>query len=321
MTALATAETQNEDITRAFVAYSLEQMPSFVRAWRGQRLAEDIGEATASVVGLLDDDEAARSYADTMSVIGLAPEHFRAKLIDAGGHRFLAQIDFPNTAGDEPFISIFRGSRLPGSFDTRAVMDAIADRFAIFAPVAAQFFHPSHVPMSLPGARIDQHFIAGHVQDMIEHPKAAGFSRVVLSAARDLDFYPRYVDSYEQMFSVRPELRDDVSIETQESLAECLEQKLLFEIAVDGAWAGVVAARHQMLAGIDAIFMVEIVLDQRARGQGLGPAVHQHLAREVALLDPDAIISGTIAPANIPSLKTALRTGRRHVGAWYRFDF
>lgn len=146
MTALAAAETQNEDITRAFVAYFLEQMPSFVRAWRGQRLAEDVGEAMASVVGLLDDDEAARSYADTMSVLGLAPEHFKAKLIDVGGHRFLAQIDFPNTAGDEPFISIFRGSRLPGSFDTRAVMDAIATASPSSRPSRPSSFIPRTFP-------------------------------------------------------------------------------------------------------------------------------------------------------------------------------
>ncbi len=169
-------------------------------------------------------------------------------------------------------------------------------------------------------ARIDQHFLAAPVRDMLAQQKVPGFSRVTLTAPGNLEFYPRYVDTYEQVFAARPELRGEVNIESREALADCMAQKMLFAIEVDGAWAGIVAARRQMLASLDSIFMVEILLDQRSRGQALGPAVHQHFAREIALLDPNAIVSGTIAPVNILSLKTARRAGRVEVGAWYWCD-
>jgi hypothetical protein len=48
--------------------------------------------------------------------------------------------------------------------------------------------------------------------------------------------------------------------------------------------------------------------------------VHQRLAIKVASVDPSAILTGTIASVNKPSLKTATRAGRIEIGAWYWFD-
>ena len=247
-------KTHHAAIERDFVAYALAQTPPLVHAWRGDQLAEDWARSVARFVSFLSDDDTANAFAETMSVLGLPPEHFKAKLLDVDGHRFLAQIDFTNTAGDTPFVAIFRGSQLPGAFATRTVIDAIAERFAIFAPVGVRFFHPSHVPMVLPGTRADQHFLAAPVGDMLARQEAPGYSRVKLTAPGDLAFYPRYVETYEQVFTMRPELRGEVNIETQEALGGCLAEKLLFEIAVDGAWAGIVAARRQTLAGLELGF-------------------------------------------------------------------
>jgi hypothetical protein len=66
--------------------------------------------------------------------------------------------------------------------------------------------------------------------------------------------------------------------------------------------------------------VVEIVLTRAARGQGLGPAVHQRFARRVAADDPATIIMGTISAKNAPSLRTALRAGRMEIGAWHWID-
>lgn len=303
-----------------FTAYALEQTSPLVRGWRGERLEADLRRVMPQVVSLLADEETASAFAETMNVLGLAASHFKAKLLEIDGHRFLAQIDFADTTGAKPFVAIFRGSQLPGAFEGRGIVDAIVDRFSVFAPVGIRFFHPSHVPMTLPGARVDQHFLASPVRDMLARPEAPGFSRIALAPPADLAFYPRYVEAYKRVYAARPHLRGEVRIETEETLGECLAQNLLLEITADGAWAGVVAARCEMLAGLDSVYMVEILLDQGARGQSLGPAVHQHFAKHVARTDPDAIISGTISPLNVPSLKTAQRAGRVEVGSWLWVD-
>ena len=111
-----------------------------------------------------------------------------------------------------------------------------------------------------------------------------------------------------------------VRIESKKTLAESDAEGLLYEIAVDGVWAGIVAARHQVIAGISGTYMIEILLDRVARGQRLGPAVHQRFATYVAATDPSAVITGTIAAVNEPSLEAATRAGRVEIGAWHWAD-
>jgi hypothetical protein len=109
-------------------------------------------------------------------------------------------------------------------------------------------------------------------------------------------------------------------VEPQRTLAQCLEQGLLYEVLVDGAWSGLIAARADLVAGVRGLQVVEIVLTCAARGQGLGPAVHQRFARAVAAIDPTTVILGTISAKNAPSLRTALKAGRTEIGAWHWID-
>ena len=155
---------------------------------------------------------------------------------------------------------------------------------------------------------------------MAERPDAAGLGRVALRRGTSLEFYPRYEAAYAQMLDARPHLKGEVDVESRERLAECLEQGLLCEVFVDGAWSGLIAARRDLIAGVRGLQVVEIVLVESARGQGLGAAVHQRFARLVAEADPAAIVMGTISARNLPSLRTALRAGRLEIGAFYWVD-
>jgi L-amino acid N-acyltransferase YncA len=122
------------------------------------------------------------------------------------------------------------------------------------------------------------------------------------------------------MYAERPHLEGIVRIESRKSLELCAKEGLLFEIAVDGRVAGIVAAMRRTIASLRGVYMVEIVLDRSARGQALGSAVHQHFATAVAATAPDAVITGKIARENVPSWRTATRAGRIEIGAWYRLD-
>jgi L-amino acid N-acyltransferase YncA len=155
---------------------------------------------------------------------------------------------------------------------------------------------------------------------MASRPPAAGHSRVKLTRRADLDFYPHYVAIYHEMYAERPHLERIVMIESRKSLESCAKEGFLFEIAVDGRVAGIVAAMPRTIASLPGVDVVEIVLDRSARGQALGSAVHQHFATAVAAATPDAVITGTIARENVPSWRTATRAGRIEIGAWYRLD-
>ena len=312
-----------DDLTvleRELNASALAQMHPLVKAWRGDQIDADIGETTAALVALISDEAAARGFAAIMKVLALPPEPFKARLVEIDGHRFLAQIDFTDPSAELPFVAVARATTPPGAIADAGVLRRLAAEFAVFAPRRVQFYHSAHVPLAMPGTYVDRHFLAAPASEMAARAPAPGLTRVALRRPADLRFYPRYAEAYDQMFLERPQLRGDIRVEREESLARCQAEGSLYEIEVDGAWAGIVAARRQVLADLRGVDMTEIVLCRRARGQGLGPAVHQRFAAEIAAADPAAILTGTISPLNGPSLKAASRAGRVEIGAWYWLD-
>jgi RimJ/RimL family protein N-acetyltransferase len=310
----------HSELESEFTEYAVDQAHPQVRSWRGDLLRRDIQEATKALVALLSDDDAARQYAETMKVLHLPPEAYKMRLVEIEGRRFLGQIDFPNRSGSSAFVAIYGASTPPDAIGDESVLSRVAGEFALFAPRRVRFYQPAHVPVERLTTQIDQHFLAGLACDMAARRGAPGLARVTLRRPGDLSFYARYVDAYNQAYLARPFMRGAVRTESEKALAESHAEGLLYEITVDGGWAGIVAARRQVIAGVGGTYMVEILLDSAARGQGLGPAVHQRFATRVAGTDPSAIITGTIAAVNVPSLKTATRAGRVEIGAWHWVD-
>jgi hypothetical protein len=232
----------------------------------------------------------------------------------------ITHIDFPDPSGDFPFVKIRGASEALGSIaEWRPLAEGIARAFAEFRPRAVNIFHPTHLPLRAP-ARLRMHLVAAPARHMAAQPEAHGLDRVELRRAESLAFYPDYQAAYAEMLDERPLLRGEIATESRETLAECLEQGLLHEVLVDGAWSGLIAARADLVAGVRGLQVVEIVLTRAARGQGLGSAVHQRFARVVAAIDPVTVILGTISAKNAPSLRTALKAGRLEIGAWHWID-
>jgi hypothetical protein len=308
-------------LEREFLAYALAQAHPTLGQWRGAALEADLREATAASLRTLIVDADTQRVADTMHVLARPAASYQGRLIDVGGVRSIAHIDFPDPSGDFPFVKIRGASEPPGSIaEWRPLANVIAEAFAEFRPRAVYFFHPAHLPVRAPEARVDTHLVAAPVGGMAGRPDAPGLSRVELRRATSLAFYPEYEAAYEQMLNERPYLRGEINAEARDEFVECLDEGLLFEVLVDGTWSGVMAARRDLVAGVRGLQVVEIVLTRAARGKGLGPAVHQRFARAMAAIDPATVILGTISAKNAPSLRTALKAGRLEIGAWHWID-
>jgi L-amino acid N-acyltransferase YncA len=252
--------------------------------------------------------------------LGLPAQEYLARVVTINSHRFLARIDFRSPSDHNGFVDIFRASTPPGSIADVTVFQRLAEAFPAFLPHKVYFYHPAHLPLRTTSAIIEQHFLAAPATEMASRPPASGHSRITLTRRADLDFYPHYVAIYREMYAERPYLEGIVGIEGRESLEECAEQGFLFEIAVDGRAAGIIAAKQRTMAGLPGIYVTEIALDRIARGQALGPTVHQHFATAVSATAPQAVITGTVARENVPSWRAATRAGRIEIGAWYRLD-
>ena len=312
---------QIDELGREFLGAALAQVHPKIREWRGSAVEADLREAQQDTLDSLIDEAAASEIAAQMPSLALPAQSFKSRLFDIGGKRLIAGINFKDASGAFPFIAILGATTAPGTLSDWSVLKpALAQAFADFRPRAILFFHPTHLALDAPTTGIDVHLLVAPARTMAELPPAVGLARVEVRRTMNVDFYPRYDALYQATYGERPQLRGEVHTETRESLVECLAEGLLFEIFVDGQWAGVVAADRRTVAGVPGIYMVEIVLAKETRGQRLGAAVHQRFAALVAEAEPAALILGTISAHNPWSQCTALRAGRLAIGAWHWID-
>jgi hypothetical protein len=307
-------------LEREFLGYALAQAHPLLRQWRGEALKDDLEETATAGVRTIADEAGAQRVARIMHVLGRPAACYRGRLLDLDGVRLIAHIDFPDQSGDFPFVKIRGASEALGSIaEWQSLASGIAHAFAEHRPRAVGIFHPAHLPLRAP-TRPDTHLVAAPAGHMAARPDARGLDRVTLRRAETLAFYPDYEATYAQVLDERPVLRGEIAAESMETLAECLEQGLVYEVLVDGGWSGLFAARTDLVAGVRGLQVVEIVLTRAARGQGLGAAVHQRFARATAAIEPATIILGTISARNAPSLRTALNAGRLEIGTRHWLD-
>lgn len=101
--------------------------------------------------------------------------------------------------------------------------------------------------------------------------------------------------------------------ESMQDLAALAKAGTLFDVLVDGWWAGVLAADPGVAHGLRGATVIELLLDPAVRGRGYGPHLSTLLARHLPLPD-DQILFGTVHIDNTPAYRSALRAGRVDVG-------
>ncbi|MGI8577340.1 MAG: hypothetical protein ACR2KG_05355 [Nocardioidaceae bacterium] len=168
-----------------------------------------------------------------------------------------------------------------------------------------------------PRSRPDMRIVAGLVEQLRARPERLGLERVALRQPTDTTFYPQYVGELEHLFVRAPIYAEVTRVEDRGDLAGALQAGQLFEVLVDGQWAGLVATPRKRAYGVRGFWVQEMLLCGRVRGQGLGPAVQQRLLAELPAHQGDALF-GSIEERNGPSLGSAYATGRVDVAvhAW-----
>ena len=181
------------NLEHELTAHALEQGHPLLHAWLGDQLREGLRKSTASMIARITDDEAARSFAEAMSVLGLPPDPFKARLLEIDGYRFLAQIHFTDRSGKLPYVEVYRASTPLGAIGDPIIPRKLRDHFGIFLPQRVRFFRSAHVPMRAPATRVDQHFLVAPARDMAgragvrAHCVAAAFEpRLLPALCRDV---------------------------------------------------------------------------------------------------------------------------------------
>ncbi|PZE82712.1 hypothetical protein [Curtobacterium sp. MCBD17_032] len=238
-----------------------------------------------------------------------------------GGGWAVTGIRFRGRDVEKPFVDVIATTATPDAagIDDLAVL---LDHYALFAPRCLRVHLPGDVSAHGASAvtprgaalRPDLLVVAGGVHEVTAQPPTRRYEDVTLVSTSAEDAAGVVASIYRERIADQPRSADWATPSDAESLTEADEQGLLFEVVVAGTVAGVVAAERDDAYGLAGFSVQEIVLDAGHRGQGLGTATGQHLARALPA-GPTDVLWGHIHPGNRASLANARSLGRRVVSS------
>jgi hypothetical protein len=227
---------------------------------------------------------------------------------DAGGHVLVG----PRYLGLDPswpFVGVAASDRPLVPDDAEAPTGIARRMFAAFAPRFVMV-HTSDPVDAWPGTTPERRLVAGTLEQLRNRPPAGC---VRAEARRDTGFYGEYLRMHEAHVACEPSHARHARCETREDLDKLARAGLLFDVLVDGAWAGLIAAEPDVASGMTGARVIELILDHPYRGRGYGPSLTTLLARKLDLPGDQALF-GTIHHQNTAAYRSALAAGRVDVG-------
>jgi GNAT superfamily N-acetyltransferase len=303
-----------------WLAWAVDQVHPQLKVWYSQaQLESNLSDQLERDLDWLKNlDEA---FERNMPVPGTTPGMYNHRVLKVAGMQVMLGIRFRGGDITIPFVDLVRSSQvIANAVQVTAICDLVRREFAIFKPLMVRFYQPAHLEFQihLPGSSGDKRVLAAPLTTMLAHPKPEGLERVSVRRTNDLEFYPRYAETYASIYQERPWLPHESNTHSLEDMQEYLEIAQVFEVFVDGQWAGITGGEpHSDEFALKGFVVIEMLLAKFARGQGLGAAVQYRLAEALQpSSQPIDVLYGTIGCKNPPMLKTAARVGRVDLGGW-----
>lgn len=243
---------------------------------------------------------------------------FQERILEVEKDRFvMAGIRFKGLNINKPFVSIHANFEISASSFPQ-LAELVKTEFSIFKPQALQFHMPSGIEINDAALEIDRYTIVGSISKIVKSKLADRSERVEVVELCNTEFYNDYLNEYQIFHKKVPELIDEVKAESLEDFQEAIDNKLLYQILIDGKKAGIIAGSAFDYYGLKGVCILEEILYDTFKGKGLGAYVQKAFAE--ALEGHYSVLWGTISHLNQPSLKTALRNGRRVEEIEYSFN-
>ncbi len=315
-----------EELLGEMVQARLPWIALRLRSWYDdERLADQLATWLATEAGRVGDSAFGTAFRDAVGP-GLEPDPLcwanRRLELRAGGWA-VAGIRFRGLDRDKPFVDVVATDQPPTPDGIAAVAADVLPAFAQFQPLCLRVDAPYDVELTAsldddrrfaPGrSAVDQHIVAGLVSRLLaRQPTSPDADDVTLRPGEPEPLAERTAAIYSQHSETT---RLWATPEDADSLAECAAQGLLFEVLVDGASAGVVAATRDDAHGLSGFCVEELCLDPSWRGRGIAARAVGQLVRQLPAR-PGDVLWGSIHPENLPSLRAALSLGREIVGGY-----
>lgn len=308
----------SEHALEKYRAWLQDSICPVVRAWCPDVVQRRYQQATAQFLRRTTDDDASRQYARACPVTGVDHTLYRLRELTLPfGVSLLAGVHFRGQSAGDPFVGLFAQSRWLATHELAVAHEALLREFSVFSPRATWWWTPTgREQPRLAEATPDQFLVMGSlgkIRATAASPLPAHWSLRRLDSAGEID--TAFLEMYREFHGAVPELAEVVRPAPVEALEDCAKAGGLYGCFAGADFAGVVAAKPDTQYCVDAWLMWDIVLARRHCGKGLAPILQRAvLDRLDAARAP--LVVGTIDSRNLPSLRTALRVGRRIVGTW-----
>jgi hypothetical protein len=307
----------SEQLLERYRTWLQGSLSPLVRAWCPDAQRRRYAEATAQYLRRTT-DEYSRRYARTCPVAGVDHTLYRLReLTLPGGVSLLVGIHFRGQATSYPFVGVFAQSRWLTTEELASAHDALLREFSVFSPRASWWWSPidEYLPQ-LTAAAPDLVLVMGSLAEIRSQPAPilpGSWSLRRVDSVSEVG--TAFTELYRSFHDARPELAEAVPASPLDALDDCARSDGLYACFAGSEIVGIVAAKPVAQYSVDAWLMWDIVLARQYCGQGLAPLLQRAVLDQLDLGRAPLVV-GTIDARNLPSLRTALRVGRRIVGTW-----
>jgi GNAT superfamily N-acetyltransferase len=217
---------------------------------------------------------------------------------------------FENLNLARPFVDATPMTRSPEPPDLPGIAAAAQEYYGIHKPLYVRLWTAE---AGVDGTLPDRRFLAAPISDLQPYDVPPGLA---LRPAKTVDHYDEARRAYAAVDADHPHHAEEATLQDLDDLQESADDGLLYEVTVNGEWAGYAAAiiKPDDALGLPAYVVREMVLAPAHRGHGYGRHLSALLAQ--ALPDPIRILIGTIHNANHGARTAALQAGRHDIGGW-----
>ncbi len=226
----------------------------------------------------------------------------------------LLSIRFEGGDRDKPFVDLSGTSRPWVESDLPALARATLEVFRLFRPRYLRLMSGAAVD-AVPGLGRDRRFLAAPLAELAA--ERAVPPELTLDKTTDDRHLAQAEAAYAALDAQHPAHAEQAGVIGTEDLAECLEAGLMYDVTVNGTWAGYAGVLPGQKLGLEVYTVQELLLTPEFRGRGYGPHLTTLLARTLLeTREPGRVLLGTIHADNAGAYPAALRAGRRDVGGW-----
>lgn len=314
----------NKEINRKLLnkwgQVELSHCPQFILDTVGRnKIQQQLREQVALNLSYCTDERFAQSNFDFCKIEGATPADFKYRLIKTPFGEIITSIRFIGGDLSKPAVFlIHKDFELDYVQKIRQVGQIVGEEYAVFKPPRFRWFSPKiETELIKSNAFIsgDSIYVTHFLDYLKQQPLPPNYDKVQLELATSINWYEEYKTTYETIYKHWPASREMTRIESQTSLQEIIEKKLLFEIKIENHWAGIIGVTQTSDKFLAGYCVYEELLTEDFRGKLLASAVQRRLIENLPTTQ-DAMLFGTIHYGNIPSLRTAYKVGRQSAGMY-----